>query len=157
MDEKWRKWEEDLKMRHQEELDAALHELRAKMLTEKTAEKASLIKEHQKQIQLMTREHKRDMEAITRRFSSAAADIERLKKALEELKDVQTEMEDLKVNKITCFGWGVLIYKSVSDPNVTIAPPRNINFRGKIIFIGSDFLIVRFASIKNFPIIFLVF
>ena len=98
MDEKWRKWEEDLKMRHQEELDAALHELRAKMLTEKTAEKASLIKEHQKQIQLMTREHKRDMEAITRRFSSAAADIERLKKALEELKDVQTEMEDLKVS-----------------------------------------------------------
>ena len=27
--------------------------------------------------------------------------------------------------------WGVLIYKSVSDPNVTIVQPRDMNFRGR--------------------------
>ena len=31
--------------------------------------------------------------------------------------------------------WGVLIYKSVSDLNVTIVQPRDLNFRGRITFI----------------------
>ena len=54
-------------------------------------------------------------------------------------------------------GWGVLIYKSVSDPNVTIFQPRDMNFRGKTSFIKSNFFIVRFACLKNFSFNFLVF
>ena len=53
--------------------------------------------------------------------------------------------------------WGVLICKSVSVPNVTIVQPRDINFRGRTTFIGSNFFIVCFARIKNFSFNFLVF
>ena len=31
--------------------------------------------------------------------------------------------------------WGVVIYKSISDPNVTIVQPRDLNFRGRTTFI----------------------
>ena len=53
--------------------------------------------------------------------------------------------------------WGVLIYKSVSDPNVTIVQPKDMNFSGRTSLIGSNFFIVHFARIKNFPFNFLVF
>ena len=53
--------------------------------------------------------------------------------------------------------WGVLIYKSFSDLNVTIVQPRNINFRGRTSFIRSNFFIVRFARLKNFSFNFFVF
>ena len=51
----------------------------------------------------------------------------------------------------------MFIYKSVSDLNVTIVQPRDMNFRDRISFTGSNFFIVRFARIKNFPFNFLVF
>ena len=53
--------------------------------------------------------------------------------------------------------WGVLIYKSVSDLYVTIVQPRDMNFRGRITITRSNFFIVRFARVKNFPFNFLVF
>ena len=53
--------------------------------------------------------------------------------------------------------WGVLIYKSVSDLNVTIVQPRDINFRGRTTLTWSNFFIVRFARVKNIPFNFLVF
>ena len=53
--------------------------------------------------------------------------------------------------------WGVLIYKSVSDLNVTIVQPRDMNFRGRTTYTGSNFFIVYFACVKNFPFNFLVF
>ena len=54
-------------------------------------------------------------------------------------------------------GWGVLIYKSFSDLNVTIVQPRHMNFRGRTTLTGSNFFIVRFAQIKNYPFNFYVF
>ena len=52
--------------------------------------------------------------------------------------------------------WGVLIYKSVSDPNVTKIQP-DINFRGRTTYIGSNLILVRFARVKNFLFNFLLF
>ena len=52
--------------------------------------------------------------------------------------------------KVRLLGWGVLIYKSVSDLNVTIVQPRDMNFRGRTTFIKSNFFIVRFTRVKNF-------
>ena len=54
-------------------------------------------------------------------------------------------------------GWGVLIYKSVSDLNVTIGQPRDLNFLGRTTFTGSNFFVVCIAHVKNFPFNFLVF
>ena len=54
-------------------------------------------------------------------------------------------------------GWGVLIYKSVSDLLVTMEQPRDKNFMGRTTFIWSNFFIIRFAHIKNCPFNFFVF
>ena len=51
--------------------------------------------------------------------------------------------------KVRLLGWGVLIYKSVSDLNVTIVQPRILNIQGRIIFIWSNFFIIYFAHIKT--------
>ena len=53
--------------------------------------------------------------------------------------------------------WGVLIYKSVSDLNVTMVQPRDMNFRGRTTFTWSNFFVVRFARVKNCSFNFLVF
>ena len=52
---------------------------------------------------------------------------------------------------IIMMGWGVLIYKSVSDLNVTIVQPRDMNFRARTTLTGSNFFFIHFACIKNFP------
>ena len=53
-------------------------------------------------------------------------------------------------SQVRLLPWGVLIYKSVSDLNVTIGQPRHLNFRGRTIFIRSNFFVVCFARHKNF-------
>ena len=58
---------------------------------------------------------------------------------------------------IRTLDWGVLIYKSVSDLYVTIRQPRDLNFRGRNTFKGSNFFVIRFARHKNCPFNFLVF
>ena len=58
---------------------------------------------------------------------------------------------------ITLLQWGVLIYKSFSYLNVTIVQPRVMNFRGRTSLIRSNFIIIRFARLKNFTFNFLVF
>ena len=45
--------------------------------------------------------------------------------------------------------WGVFIYKSVSDLNITIVELRDMNFKGKNTFIGSNFFDVCFVNTKN--------
>jgi len=44
----------------------------------------------------------------------------------------------------------VFICKSVSELNVTIVQPRDTNFMGRIVFIGLNFIVLRFAQVKNF-------
>ena len=44
---------------------------------------------------------------------------------------------------------GVLIYKSISDFNVTIVQPGDDNFMGRTAFVKSNFVSVRFAHTKN--------
>ena len=53
--------------------------------------------------------------------------------------------------------WGVLVYKSVSDLNVTVVWPRNMNFRGRTNFTWTNFCFVHFECVKSFSISFLVF
>ena len=53
-------------------------------------------------------------------------------------------------------GWGVSIYKSVSDLIVTIGQSRDMNFMDKIAFIGLNFIFLRLAQVKNYPFNFFV-
>ena len=46
---------------------------------------------------------------------------------------------------------GCVHNKSVSDLNVTIAQPRNMNIIGKNVSIGLNFSFLSFARIKNLP------
>ena len=53
------------------------------------------------------------------------------------------------------YGWsGVLIYKSVSDFNVTIVQPGGDIFIGRTAFVKSNFATVRFAHTKNWSHLF---
>ena len=45
----------------------------------------------------------------------------------------------------------MLIYKSVSDLNITIVLPRNMNFMGRATFVGSNFFIVVLPMKFMFP------
>ena len=62
-----------------------------------------------------------------------------------------------KKNIIRTFEQDVFIYKSVSDFNVTIVKPRDMNFMGKITYIWLNFVIVRFAHTKKCSLYFLCF
>ena len=53
--------------------------------------------------------------------------------------------------------WGVLIYKSDYDLDVTLVQPRDVDFRSRTIFIGLNFFAIRCARVKNIPFNFLVF
>ena len=46
--------------------------------------------------------------------------------------------------------WGVFIYKSVSDLNITILQPKDMNFMGRNTFTGSNFFHIRFVHTKNY-------
>ena len=52
--------------------------------------------------------------------------------------------------------WGVLIYKSDYDLDVTLVQPRDVDFRSRTIFIGLNFFAIRCARVKNIPFNFLV-
>ena len=54
-------------------------------------------------------------------------------------------------------GWGVLKYESYSDLDVTIVQPRDMDFRSRTTFTGSNFFAIRFTRVKNIPFNFLVF
>ena len=49
------------------------------MINEYAAEKSESAKEHEREIQRVRKEHKKELDALLRRFSNAAADMERLK------------------------------------------------------------------------------
>ena len=53
--------------------------------------------------------------------------------------------------------WGVLIYKSVSDIDIIIVQPRDVDFRSRTTLTRSNFFAVHFVRIKNIPFDFLVF
>ena len=53
--------------------------------------------------------------------------------------------------------YDVFIYKSVTNLNVTIVQPRNMNIMCKTSFIRSKFFIVHFALTKNCSLYFLCF
>ncbi|CAH1790187.1 unnamed protein product [Owenia fusiformis] len=89
MQEKWAIKEADIRMTHEEELEEALHKLRVKLIQEKNIEKQELEKEAQRERALQQREHKKEMDSLVRKFSNAAADLEKLKKTAAELEDVK--------------------------------------------------------------------
>ena len=94
-DEKWKKREHDMTMLMEENKQAAVHELRTKLIQERNSERIAAQKEHQKTIDNLRKEHKKELEALIRRFSNVAADLERLKRTSAELKDVKTELEEI--------------------------------------------------------------
>ncbi|XP_022112026.1 uncharacterized protein LOC110991134 isoform X1 [Acanthaster planci] len=94
MEEKWAKKESDMKIRFQEDMDKALYEQRTELLEEATRDKKAISREFQRQIQILTREHKKEIENMMNRFSSTSTDVANLKRALEQLKRVQTQLDE---------------------------------------------------------------
>ncbi|XP_041374436.1 centrosomal protein of 164 kDa-like isoform X2 [Gigantopelta aegis] len=94
--EKWKKMEDEWKHKYKEQKQTALHELRTKLIQEKNAELSKVSKEQHQQMELLRKEHRKEIDALIRRFSNAAADLERLEKTTAELKETQTEFKELK-------------------------------------------------------------
>lgn len=97
MDDKWNKRESDLKLMLQEEKQAAIHEMKMKVIQERNVERIAVQKEHQKAIDNLRKEHKKELDALVRKFSNAAADLERLKKTTTELKETKRDLETITV------------------------------------------------------------
>ena len=68
-----------------------------------------------------------------------------------QIKDLQERLlvMEQKLSEAAICHLGVLIYKSVSDFNVTIGQPGEDNFMGRTAFVKSNFVTVRFAHTKN--------
>lgn len=97
MDDKWNKRESDLKLMLQEEKQAAIHEMKMKVIQERNVERIAVQKDHQKAIDNLRKEHKKELDALVRKFSNAAADLERLKKTTAELKETKRDLETITV------------------------------------------------------------
>ncbi|XP_002731832.2 uncharacterized protein LOC100368365 [Saccoglossus kowalevskii] len=89
LDEKWSKKESDMQMKFREELEEALQEQRQRMMEERQKEKKAMSREFQRQLAVVTQDHKREMDILHRKFSTAAVDMENMKKALDQLSNVQ--------------------------------------------------------------------
>ncbi|XP_076446046.1 uncharacterized protein LOC143283687 isoform X2 [Babylonia areolata] len=96
MHDKWKMKEEDLRRECQTNQQTAIHEMRTQLIKERNAEKSAAAKEHHRAIEALRREHKKELDALTRRFSNAAADLERLKKTTADLEEAKTELQQLK-------------------------------------------------------------
>lgn len=97
MDDKWNKRESDLKLMLQEEKQAAIHEMKMKVIQERNVERIAVQKDHQKAIDNLRKEHKKELDALVRKFSNAAADLERLKKTTAELKETKRDLDTITV------------------------------------------------------------
>ncbi|XP_056011377.1 flagellum-associated coiled-coil domain-containing protein 1-like isoform X1 [Ostrea edulis] len=95
MDDKWNKREDDLMLQLQEDKQAAVHEMKMKVIQERNVERIAMQKDHQKTIENLRKEHKKELDALVRKFSNAAADLERLKKTTKELKETRRELETI--------------------------------------------------------------
>ncbi|XP_061188171.1 centrosomal protein of 112 kDa-like isoform X1 [Saccostrea echinata] len=95
MDDKWNNRENDLKLQLQEEKQAAVHEMKMKVIQERNVERIAMQKDHQKTIENLRKEHKKELDALVRKFSNAAADLERLKKTTAELKETKRDLETI--------------------------------------------------------------
>ncbi|XP_070569723.1 flagellum-associated coiled-coil domain-containing protein 1-like isoform X2 [Ptychodera flava] len=92
MEEKWAKKESDMKLKFQEEMEEALQEQRQEFLEEKEREKKAMSREFQRQLNLVTQDHRREMDTFHKKFSTAAVDMENMKKALDQLNSVKEEL-----------------------------------------------------------------
>ncbi|XP_064598499.1 repetitive organellar protein-like [Liolophura sinensis] len=90
MDQRWKRKEEEFRLEHEEIKQEALHDLKTKLITERNNERITMQKDHQKHVESVRKEYKKELNALQKRFSNAAADLERLK-------NVQTELEELKI------------------------------------------------------------
>ncbi|KAK7501239.1 hypothetical protein BaRGS_00007364, partial [Batillaria attramentaria] len=96
LDEKWKKKEEDLQRQCEEQKQAAIHEMKTKFIQERNSERSTSAKEHHRHIEALRKEHKKELDAIVRRFSNAAADLERLQKTTAELQETKTELQQIR-------------------------------------------------------------
>ncbi|XP_072180742.1 uncharacterized protein [Diadema setosum] len=94
MVEKWTKKENDMKLKFHEEMEKELSEQRADLLEERARERKAMNREFQKQVHIMQQEHKKEIDNIMKRFSSAASDVENLRKALDQLKALRSELDN---------------------------------------------------------------
>ncbi|XP_070187238.1 flagellum-associated coiled-coil domain-containing protein 1-like isoform X2 [Littorina saxatilis] len=96
MGEKWKTKEEDLKREFEEAKNTVIHEMKTQLIKERNSERSSQAKDHHRQIDALRKEHKKELDALIRRFSNAAADIERSKKTTAELEETKAELQQIK-------------------------------------------------------------
>ncbi|XP_077997653.1 flagellum-associated coiled-coil domain-containing protein 1-like [Glandiceps talaboti] len=89
MEEKWAKRESDLKLQFQEEIDEALQDQRQEWVNEREREKKAMNREFQRQLNVITQDHRREMDTLHKKFSTAAVDMENMKKSFDKLKSVE--------------------------------------------------------------------
>ncbi|XP_067686442.1 flagellum-associated coiled-coil domain-containing protein 1-like isoform X2 [Haliotis asinina] len=94
-DDKWRMKEDELRHKYEEDKQNMLHDIKTKMIHEKNVDRVAMMKDAHKQIEALRKEHKKELDALVRRFSNAAADIERLKKTMAELEETKADLEQL--------------------------------------------------------------
>ncbi|XP_025076669.1 centrosomal protein of 164 kDa-like isoform X3 [Pomacea canaliculata] len=96
MDDRWKKKEEELRVQCEEQTQTAIQEMKTKLVQERNVERATSAKEHNRQMESLRKEHKKELDAFVRRFSGAAADMERLKKTTAELEETQAELQHIQ-------------------------------------------------------------
>ncbi|XP_046555464.1 LOW QUALITY PROTEIN: myosin-6-like [Haliotis rubra] len=95
LDDKWRMKEDELRHKYEEDKQTMMHDMKTKMIHEKNVDRVAMMKDAHKQIEVLRKEHKKELDALVRRFSNAAADIERLKKTMAELEETKADLEQV--------------------------------------------------------------
>ncbi|XP_055870554.1 flagellum-associated coiled-coil domain-containing protein 1-like isoform X2 [Biomphalaria glabrata] len=90
--------EDELRLKLEEEKQQALHDLKTKYIQERNQERTQTAKEHKKAIDAIRQENKKEMDGLLKRFSNAAADLEKLKKTTAELEETKAELAEVKAS-----------------------------------------------------------
>ncbi|KAK3787808.1 hypothetical protein RRG08_038512 [Elysia crispata] len=93
--DKWKAREEDLKLAHSNDKQQALHDLKTRLMQERNQEKVAMVRDHQKAMETLRKENKKETDSLIKKFSNAAANIERLKKTTAELDEVKEQLEQV--------------------------------------------------------------
>lgn len=131
MVEKWTKKESDMKLKFHEEMENQLSEQRAELMEERAIERNAMNREFQKQMHIMSQENKREIEGLMKRFSGAANDVEKLRKAMDQLKAMRAELEQTAEALETSMGEAAKFKGRLTDAKMKLIDYQE-SFSGKV-------------------------
>jgi len=94
--DKWNVRDEEMRQKHNTDKQQAIQELKSRLTGEFNKKMAEQKKNFQKQIDTVRKESKRDIDNLVRRFSNAAAEMEKLRRTTAELEECQAELAEVK-------------------------------------------------------------